>query len=778
MEGNKFRRIAAIMFTDIIGYTALMERDEKEASLVRNRHREVFQQQHVIHHGEILEYYGDGTLSIFQSGVAAVDCALAIQRALRKGKTVPLRIGLDMGDIVFNETEVYGNGVNLASRIESLGVEGTILISKKLNDELKNHKQLSTVSMGHFEFKNIKDPVEVFAVNDADITLPDRSMLQGKRSTPATSIAVLPFVNMAGREDEYFSDGITEEIINALSNIEGLKVTARTSSFAYKGENQDVRKIGHALNVKTILEGSIRKSKNKVRVTAQLIDVENGYHLWAANYDKELHDIFIIQDEISTLIAERLREHLGHFQFRDKKSDSVTQNIGAYELYLKGRYHLHIANMVEIEKAISLFHETLSLDPNFALAWSGLNNCYAVLGAIGFMDPEMAFKKAKEYAQKAFDLNPELPEVHYSFAMISLWHEWDFKASFHHLRKALEIRPGYADAYDLLAIALALAGKLEAGLRNIEIALDLDPFSLMAHNHKSLILFFLKRYDEALKYCDMALSLRQHYRMALINKGFYLTKLRQFSQALETFSQIPSNMGDDVSQNGGMAFVYACSGKREKTKELLPSIELHLSGNQAALTHFYLIIIEAALGNLDRAMDMLNEGVSQKNGRIIFMKVSPLLDPLRHLDSFKALESKYFGPDVLGDTSDRRKYTQSKLSLEEARLYINQLTQFVIQDKLYLNNKLTLRDLAEHLRISPNTLSQVLNEFLGKNFSEFINRYRINHFKSLVQDASNSHLTFLALAYDSGFNSKTVFNSVFKKFMGITPKQYVKSLSS
>ena len=235
MNNQKTRRLAAIMFTDIVGYTALMQKDEKTAADIRAHHRKEFQQYHEKYHGEILQYFGDGTLSVFKSGVEAVECAIAIQNALKKGEPVPLRIGLHIGDIVFDGTDIYGDGVNLASRIESMSVAGAVLLSGKLNDELNNHKQISTISLGYFELKNIKNPIEVFAVANEGIKVPERSELKGKQKQQTKSIAVLPFVNMSSdKENEYFSDGMTEEIINALAKIKGLKVTSRTSSFFFK----------------------------------------------------------------------------------------------------------------------------------------------------------------------------------------------------------------------------------------------------------------------------------------------------------------------------------------------------------------------------------------------------------------------------------------------------------------------------------------------------------------------------------------------------------------
>ena len=303
------RQLAAILFADMTGYTALMQENEQLARSKRIRLKKVLESTITNFNGRVLQYYGDGSLSIFQSAIDGVHCAVNMQQQLQQEPKVEVRMGLHSGDVNIEEESIYGDGVNLASRIESLGVPGSVLISEKVFDDIRNQENIKARELGYFELKNIQKPVRVFAIASEGLVVPSREVLQGKTKQPTNRLAVLPFVNMsADPENEYFSDGITEELLNALTKVQGLQVTSRTSAFAYKGKNDDVRDIGIKLNVDKILEGSVRKSGNRVRITAQLINAADGYHIWSENYDRSLTDIFELQDEISGIIANKLRQ--------------------------------------------------------------------------------------------------------------------------------------------------------------------------------------------------------------------------------------------------------------------------------------------------------------------------------------------------------------------------------------------------------------------------------------------------------------------------------------
>ena len=380
-----------------------------------------------------------------------------------------------------------------------MGVPGAVLLSGKLNDELKNHKQITTISLGHFEFKNVTHPLEIFAVTNEGITVPEPAQLKGKgkQKKQNKTIAVLPFVNMSSsKENEYFSDGMTEEIINALAKIKGLKVTSRTSSFFFKNKNLPIPQIGKELNVSTILEGSIRLSGNQMRITAQLIDVEDDFHFWSETFDRSMENIFAVQDEISLLIADKLREHIGHFDLESRLVDDPKIPVEIYQKYLKGRYYLMKLNLPGTQKGISILQEVIAAQPNYALPYLDINQGYAFLGTMGLIPAMEAFAKAKPYLDKAIELDENLPESQLNLAWICCWQNWDLAGTYRHLNKALDIRPA-DNIYLTMANTLVVEGKFEAALNYIGKAMQLDPLSAMNHHFKGFIFFLQEKHEKS-----------------------------------------------------------------------------------------------------------------------------------------------------------------------------------------------------------------------------------------------------------------------------------------
>ena len=296
------RQLVAIMFADITGFTAMMQKDEVLALSSRQKLQEVLNDQVIKHNGRVIEFKGDGVLCSFFSTIECVNAAISIQQQMQAAPLVPLRIGIHTGDVIFENENIYGDGVNVASRLESFAVPGSIFISGKVYDDIKNQKNIQTCSLGFYHFKNVNDDVEIFCISNPGLVIPASNYLEGKgeksyHKTYQKSIAVLPFVNLSNDpEQEYFSDGISEEILGSLSQLKDLKVAGRSSSFQFKGKNVDPAEVGNKLHVETILEGSVRKQDKRIRVSAQLINAKDGFHLWSEKYDREYENIFVIQE--------------------------------------------------------------------------------------------------------------------------------------------------------------------------------------------------------------------------------------------------------------------------------------------------------------------------------------------------------------------------------------------------------------------------------------------------------------------------------------------------
>jgi adenylate cyclase len=591
---------------------------------------------------------------------------------------------------------------------------------------------------------------------------------------PGNSIAILPFVNMsADSENEYFSDGITEEIINAMTKVEGLKVTARTSSFVFKNVKLDVQEIGRQLNVATLLEGSVRVAGNKVRITAQLINVEDGFHFWSETFDRELEDIFGVQEEVSLLIAEKLREHTGHFEIADHLVDTPVIPVETYKLYLKGRHLIRKMNQLAIKEGIATLQKVIERQADYTLAYLDIHYAYTYLIAIGALPAQAASASARPYLEMAIKMDPDLPECHLHLASIRFWEHWDYENAYQHLIKALALRPSYMDAHQLLAFMLSSLGKFDAAEQYIETALQLDPFSPINQYYKGAIYYQQEQYPEAVHHFKKTLSLEPHFTFAYLLMGGSLILMGRAEEALALFKNMPPAGEADLSSLGGQTLAHAVLKNEQQTEYGIVQLRQKLQSDLMGRALFFLILIYTASGKYEEALNLLEEGVKHRVPTLILIEYEPLLKPLRPLKRFqKALKV------ILGEPADfalpSKKYQTSTLKEEDMKVYSQRLERCMSEEKPYLDPQLSLKDLAEKMELSPNHLSQLLNEKMGQNFAEFVNSYRLEEFKARVVAPAHQHLTILALAMDSGFSSKTVFNTFFKKKMGITPRKYWK----
>jgi len=457
-------------------------------------------------------------------------------------------------------------------------------------------------------------------------------------------------------EHEYFADGITEEIINALTRVEDLQVTARTSSFAFKGRNDDIREIASRLGVTTVLEGSVRRAGQRVRITAQLIDARDGYHLFSEVYDRSLDDIFATQDEISREIVRRLRDHLspsertGHTHAGHAHGALVpthTHDPDAYAEYLRGRFHWNRWTPADANFAIVHFERSAEMDPSCALPFSGLANVYTFLASIGQIPADDAFPRAAAYARHALEVEPEAGEGHLALGAVRLFYEWDFEAARQSLEEAIRRMPSSAEAHHIHSLYLKAVGQLHDAVSEMEAAVRLDPLSLPLNHQLSIALLAAGRVDDAEEQVRRTLDLDPNFRAAIEAGGFIRVHRGDLEGALERWRRLPEVAGDRFVGAAPIGFALARLGREEEARAQLHLLdERAVAFPQLNLSMDYALLYRG-LGDVDECLRQLERAVEQRMGVTIFLATSPNWTELRGDPRFQALVDRVGVPVTL-----------------------------------------------------------------------------------------------------------------------------------
>jgi adenylate cyclase len=490
------RRLAAVLAADVAGYSRLMGADE-EGTLRRLRALlgEVVEPRIADHRGRIVKRTGDGLLVDFASAVEAVRCAVAIQASLAErnqglddGQRIAFRIGINLGDVIIEGGDIYGDGVNIAARLEAMAEPGGILVSRAVHDSVRDKLGVALEDLGERPMKNISRPIQIFRVGPTDGPRPP-SLPPAVPDKP--SIAVLPFANMSGDvEQEYFSDGISEDLITDLSKVSALFVIARNSSFTYKGRSTRVQEIGRELGVRFVLEGSIRKAGNRVRITAQLVDTSSGGHLWADRFDRELNDIFATQDEVVQKIVGALAVKLTPSEQSPRTGG--TRNVEAYELWLRARQQLGLGTADSTAQARALHSRAIQLDPGFAAPHAGLafTSISAYVNNLAD-DPARVLEEAERWARRAVELDERDPLGHVAMGNVLVWQRKHDRA-LAELGRTIELDQNFAQGHAMMGMALMYSGRPAEALAPFATAMRLDPLHpnillhLIAQTHFSL----------------------------------------------------------------------------------------------------------------------------------------------------------------------------------------------------------------------------------------------------------------------------------------------------
>lgn len=588
------------------------------------------------------------------------------------------------------------------------------------------------------------------------------------------SIAVLPFVNMsASVENEYFSDGITEEIINALAKIDGLMITSRTSAFHFKGKNIPITEIGKELKVSTLLEGSVRLSGNAMRITAQLIDASDDFHFWSETWDRQLDNIFEVQDEISQLIADHLREHFGHFEIQEHLVDKKTESLDAYTLFLKGRFHMNKWNPESVKQSIEFYEKALSIDSQHTEAMVGMADAYSFLATTSVISFEEGWGKCAQLTHQALSIDSKLPAAYYQLANLAFFTECDYRKAFDMASKAISLNPNHVESQQFLSFLYVLAGKKESAQRHLNLALEIDPLSQETQFFKAYFDYMFEDYSRSLEQLDKCLELNPLNIPCHYVKTLCLIKMERYDEVVNYFDSLPSQVIVLGEKTGSLSIAHTLKGDKAEAENYTQQLIEQASGMDGFTADSYLFLLYGASGQNDKLFDWVEKAIKSHSPLLLLRYSDPVVNPIKSDHRYMQFHTQLF-PDDVFELIPKDKVKKPLLDKASVANYKLKLQQLLETEKPYLNPELSLRKMAELLGLHANQLSWLLNDGFGKNFNEFINHYRIETFKELSKLPENANHTIMSIAYDCGFNSKTVFNTYFKKETGLTPKAYLK----
>lgn len=687
---NEHRKLAAIMFTDMVGYSAVTQRNEALALALVAEQQRLLRPLFAQYSGREVKSTGDGFLVEFGSALQAVRCAVEIQKGMvqRNSSAAPerrfqVRIGLHLGDVEVHDGDVFGDGVNIAARVEPLADAGGICITGAVADQVRNKIDEPLVRLRQPELKNIHVPIDVYRVvlpwtEGAPGRSRRRARSKGRRlgtaalvasllvaagvtmwryqqpaaptpqaTNPPTapsslgadrkSVAVLPFANMSGNDaDEYLSDGMSEEIITALSKLSGLRVAARTSSFFFKGKNEDIKKIGEQLRVGTVLEGSVRKAGTKLRVTAQLINVDDGYHLWSENYDEDTADILAIESTVAQRVALALKTTLLASEQAQLQKKS-TENPEAHRLYLQGRYYASRFTEAGMNKGRDYLLQAIAIDPGYALAYMGL--AYYYIGVSDYyVAPKDAMPQLRAAAEKALQLDATLAEAHAFLGMFHTNYEWDVSAAADEYKQALTLDADCVSAHEGVGGYLVLTGRGLEGLAELRRAAEIDPLSPEANTFLGQGLYFLRRYDDALAELRAIVDRDPSYWWANTVLGRAYVQKGDLERAVATLRHARELDPRDPESLGALGQAYAVAGDRTAAQQTIE--ELRQRSREGYVAAYDFAVIHAALGETDQAFEWLQKAYDDRSSYMTWLKVDPQLGPLRSDPRFAELLKK------------------------------------------------------------------------------------------------------------------------------------------
>ena len=636
------RKLIAILSADVKGYSRMMQDDEDSTIRTLTTYRSVISNLIQKFRGHVVDATGDNMLAEFTSVVDAVNCAVEIQRELAERnadlpeeRKMEFRIGVNLGDVIEEEDRIYGDGVNIAARLESLAEPGGICISAFVYSQVKNRLKVEYEYLGEKTVKNIKEPVRVYRVVSFLKEVPPQVSAVDQATPTKPSIAVLPFVNMSNDpEQEYFSDGITEELISELAKLKGLKVISRTSAFCFKGKDVDLRTIGKQLNVSNVLEGSVRKAGNRLRITAQLINVADDTHLWSETFDRELKDVFAIQEEIAQAIAKKFEVSLLDKSDRELVSRS-TEDQQSHDFYLKALFSW---NNREAKKAIDYLEQSIALDPNNALAYARLSIYYAHIAFFSPYPPKLSYGKAKVAAAKALEIDNTLADAHVAIGVVKMSYEYDWVGAEEAFSRAIKLNPGLWTAHYHYGFYQFCIGHSDEGIAAIKRAFELDPLSIPINSFLGLGFIIARQYEQAIEILQRVLEIVPNDPSSMANLGLVYAKKGTYEEAIAILKRGANLFPENPFLLSALGYAYGVAGKQDEAQKIVNRfIEI---SKEKYFSPMFISRVYAGMGDVDKAIEWLEKGYEERDPVVCVVKSVPSHDYMHSDPRFQALLKK------------------------------------------------------------------------------------------------------------------------------------------
>ncbi|MFZ1023108.1 MAG: adenylate/guanylate cyclase domain-containing protein [Thermoplasmata archaeon] len=632
------RRLAAIMFTDTVGYTASTQADESRTLDLLRQQAELVRPTVALHQGREIKSTGDGFLVEFDSALKATQCAVNIQRRIHERNAeaglapIRIRIGIHMGDVVQNGADILGDAVNVAARIEPTAQPGGICVSGSVYEQVRNKIPEMLEKLPPTALKGLEAPMDIYrVVLPWTIREPSKAD-DGPSHLDKSRVAVLPFVSMSpDPNDEYFADGLTEELIESLSLVKGLKVISRTSVMNYKKKEKNLSVIGKELGVGTVVEGSVRKAANRIRVTVQVIDVATDEHLWASKYDNNLDDVFAVQSDIATKVAGSLPGSLSATK-APAPALQKTEDTQAYTYFLQGQALVWQQEEEPLRQSLRFFEQAVERDPNFSRAYAGTARGYMSLGSGGFIPWSEAIERGRAAAEKARSITPDLAEAHSLLAELSFMADDPFEIREKEARKALELNPNLAEAYTTLGNVEGQKGDLRAYVSHIETAYRLDPLSPDGIRSLGGAYFYAGREADALEHWKRTLHLDpiNSYRGMT---DYYLAKgdLERAGAMVKELERLGPTQWFTYLNRGYLA---ALRGDTATAMEMIAKLDAYGPGWTRAYSAGYVYL---ALGDEDKFFEYMFASAKNHTLFVSELMFSPLFAEVRKDSRFKPL---------------------------------------------------------------------------------------------------------------------------------------------